>query len=141
MVNLNQAIEKDPTNKLFHYIKGYIIQTETKNLEEARAAYAKAIEIDPDYVEPLYMSGLTYVESANAITEKMNALKLNETSKYNALQKEQNGQFEKALPFFEKAHSIDPKDKDTLNALKEVYYKLKMYEKAKTIQAEIDALG
>lgn len=141
LINLNKAIEKDPSNKLFHYIKGYIIQTETKNLVDARAAYAKAIEIDPEYVEPLYMSGLTYVESANAITEKMNALKLNETTKYNALQKEQNGEFEKALPFFEKAHTIDPKDKDTLNALKEVYYKLKMYQKAKDIQAEIDALG
>ncbi|WP_417602504.1 hypothetical protein [Owenweeksia hongkongensis] len=140
LVNLNKAIEKDPSNKLFQYIKGYIIQTETKDLEKARAAYAKAIELDPNYVEPLYMSGLTYVEEANAITEKMNALKLNETSKYNALQKEQNAQFEKALPFFEKAHTVDPKDKDTLSALKEVYYKLKMYEKAKTIQAEIEAL-
>ena len=141
LVNLNQAIEKDPNNKLFHYIKGYIIQTELKDLDQARAAYAKAIEIDPEYIEPLYMTGLTYVESANAITEKMNALKLNETSKYNALQKEQNGEFEKALPFFEKAHGIDPADKDTLNALKEVYYKLKKYEKAKEIQAELDALG
>lgn len=141
LVNLNQAIEKDPGNKLFHYIKGYIIQTELKDLDAARAAYAKAIEIDAEYIEPLYMSGLTYVESANAITEKMNALKLNETSKYNALQKEQNGEFEKALPFFEKAHNIDATDKDTLNALKEVYYKLKKYEKAKEIQAQIDALG
>ena len=141
LVNLNQAIEKDPSNKLFHYIKGYIIQTETKDLEKARAAYAKAIEIDPEYIEPLYMTGLTYVEGANKITEKMNALKLNETSKYDALQKEQNAEFAKALPFFEKAHSIDATDKDTLNALKEVYYKLKKYEKAKEIQAELDALG
>lgn len=141
LVNLNQAIEKDPDNKLFHYIKGYIIQTEIKDLDKARAAYAKAIEIDSGYIEPLYMTGLSYVEGANKITEKMNALKLNETKKYDALQKEQNAEFEKALPYFEKAHTIDPSDKDTLNALKEVYYKLKMYEKAKEIQAELDALG
>lgn len=137
LVNLNQAIEKDPENKLFYYIKGFILQTEVKDQEKAMEAYAKASELDPTYIEPLYMQGLIHVDRANALSEKINKLGLNEKGKYNSLMEEQKEEFQKALPFFEKVYAIDPKDEDTLKALKEVYYKLKMYEDAKRVNQEL----
>ncbi len=140
MVNLNQAMEADPTNYLYPYLIGYIYQTDLKDYTKANEYYDKAIAINPDKIEPQYMKGLIYVDQANTITEKMNKLKLNETTKYNQYQKEQKEMFEKALPFFERAREIDPKDVDTMKALKEVYYKLKMYEKAQELQKEIDAV-
>ncbi len=139
MVNLEQAMVTDPTNELYPYLQGYIYQTEVKDLEKAKAAYAKAIAINPDKIEAQYMSGLIYVDKANEITEKMNKLSLNEKSKYDKLQTEQQEAFKNALPFFVKAREIDPKDMDTLKALKEVYYKLKMYQEAKEVQGVIDA--
>ncbi len=139
MVNLEQAMKTDPDNELYPYLQGYIYQTEVKDYVKARESYDKAIAINPDKIESQYMSGLIYVDKANEITEKMNSLSLNEKSKYDKLQKEQQEAFSKALPYFEKAREIDPKDLDTLKALKEVYYKLKMYEKAKEVQAEIQA--
>lgn len=141
MVNLEQAMEDDTTNALYPYLQGYIYQTEVKDLEKAKAGYMRAIELDPDYIEPQYMMGLIYVDKANEITEEMNSLNLNETKKYDALKKKQEEAFKNALPYFEKAREIDPNDMDTLRALKEVYYKLKMYEKAKEVQAKIDAKG
>jgi tetratricopeptide (TPR) repeat protein len=141
MVNLEQAMTADPTNDLYPYLQGYIYQTEVKDYEKAKAAYQKAIAINPDKIEPQYMSGLLFVDKANAITEKMNGLNLNEKSKYDKLQKEQQEAFKNALPYFEKAREIDPNDMDTLKALKEVYYKLKMYQEAKDVQAKIDAKG
>jgi tetratricopeptide (TPR) repeat protein len=139
MVNLEQAMITDPNNELYPYLQGYIYQTEVKDYDKAKAAYAKAIAINPDKIEAQYMTGLLYVDKANEITEIMNGLKLNEKAKYDKLQKEQQEAFSNALPFFVKAREIDPKDMDTLKALKEVYYKLKMYQEAKEVQAVIDA--
>lgn len=139
LVNLEQAMITDPTNELYPYLQGYIYQTDLKNYDKAKAAYAKAIAINPDKIEAQYMTGLIYVDKANEITEKMNALKLNEKAKYDKYQTEQQEAFKNALPFFVKAREIDPKDMDTLKALKEVYYKLKMYQEAKEVQAVIDA--
>lgn len=130
MKNLDLALQQDPDNKMFYYIKGFIYQTEVKDLDKALEAYAKALEIDPSYMEVLYMSGLVHVDKANAITEKMNKLGLNEKKKYDALKAEQKAAFEKALPMFEKAHEVNPDDMDTIKALKEVYYKLGMAEKS-----------
>ncbi len=139
MVNLEQAMINDPTNDLYPYLQGFFYHTEIKDYEKAKAAYKKAIALNPDKIEAQYMSGLIYVDRANAIAEEINGLKLNETAKYEKLQKEQQEAFKSALPFFEKARQIDPKDIDTLKALKEVYYKLKMYEEAKEVQAAIEA--
>ena len=140
MVNLDLAISKDPQSKLLYYIKGNILQTSMKDMDGARAAYAKAIEIDENYTDPIYMSGLIHIDAANAYTEKMNALSLNENKKYKELQAKQKTEFEQALPYFEKVYAINAKDLDTLRALKEVYYKLKMREKQMKIMQEIAAL-
>src|SRR5690606_1639884 len=89
MVNLDQAIAGDAENPLYPYLKGFIYQTSMKDYDKAKAAYEKALAIDPDYIEALYMSGLLHVDRANELTEEMNSLKLNETTKYNKLQAEQ----------------------------------------------------
>ncbi len=141
LVNLEAAIVKDPNSKMLHYIMGFIYQTDIKDAEKAVVAYDKAIALDEDYMDPIYMRGLIHVEKANAFTEDMNKLGFNETTKYNAFKKKQDAEFKLALPYFEKAHSLEPKDEDTLKALKEVYYKLKMYQEAKDTQAKLDGLG
>lgn len=138
MVNLNQAISDDPENPLFYYIKGYILQTSMDSAEAAREAYKKAIAKDENYVEAIYMMGLTYVDEANALTARINELPLNAKSKYDKLKAQQEESFKKAMDYFKQARKADPDDLDTMKALKEVYYKLKMYEEAKTLQAEID---
>lgn len=145
LVNLDAAIAKkpnDPSNKTVYYIKGYILHTHVKNTDEAEKAYAKAIELSNDYVEPLYMNGLIYIEKANAISGKMNKLGISasDTKKHDAYKAEQKLIFAKALPYFEKVYAIDSKDLDTLKALKEVYYKLNMREKQMKIIGEINAV-
>ena len=141
LVNLDQAIAQDPENKLFYYIKGYILQTSMNDVSAARDAYKLSIEKDPNYLEPQYMTGLSYIDEANKLSEEMNALPLNATSKYKELKAKQEDAFKSALPYFEAARDINPQDADTLNALKEVYYKLKKPEEAMKVQEAIDALG
>lgn len=139
--NLDLAIQSDPTNPLFPYVKGVIQQTEMKNNEGAMASYEQALAINPDYFDALYMKGVIYVEKANAYTEEMNKLPLNATKKYNALKEEQKKVFQEALPYFEKAYAQKDYDADVLRALKEVYYKLEMNEKSMEMNKKLQALS
>ena len=49
--------------------------------------------------------------------------------------------FDKALPYFEKAESLEPKDKNTLIALKEIYAKKSEFDKSNAYKAKLEALG
>ncbi|KFD39406.1 tetratricopeptide repeat protein [Schleiferia thermophila] len=128
--NLRLSLQNDPNNKLFWFIMGTIYHTEMNDLKQAEEAYNKALELDENYADVLYMKGLIYVSRANDIIEQMNKLNINETKKYEKLKAEQLEMFKKALPLFERAFDINPKDKDTIKALREVYYKTGNAQKA-----------
>ncbi len=141
MRNLDQAIAQEPTNPLFYYVKGFILQTNLKKDEEAISAYDKAIELNPTYLDALYMKGTLYVNRANMMSEEMNKLPLSATKKYNQLKADQTKEFEMALPLFERAHQAEPKDTETIKALKEVYYRLGKAEKSKEMDNLLKTLN
>ncbi len=131
LANLDKAIATDPQNAVMYYNKGVILQTEMNRTGSALEAYKKTLEIDPDYTDALYMSSIIYIDSANAIGDKMNELPLNATKKYNALEAQQKEVFTVALPFLEKAYEKNKDDEQVRNALMQVYRALRMYDKAK----------
>lgn len=136
LANLDAAIAQDPKNVVMHYNKGVILQTEMKDVSAALAAYQKALEIDSMYADALYMSSIIYIDSANAIGDRMNDLPLNATTKYKKLEKEQKNVFKVALPYLTKARAANPTDEQVKNALMQVYRALKMYDKAKALMEE-----
>ncbi len=52
-----------------------------------------------------------------------------------------DGYFDKALPYFLKAEENNPKDYNTLIALKEIYAKKNDLETSQAYKSKIDALG
>lgn len=108
------------------------------NNDKAMDAYKKAIELDPDYFDPNYNLGALYVNKAAEIQEKMNALPLDAVDEYNAKKIEMEDFLKQALPYLEKADEIQPDDQYTLNSLKEIYSRLKMYDKVKEINARLE---
>ena len=81
LANLDEAIEKNPTKGIYHFVKGNILQTELKDLDAALTEYKRAVELDSTLSDAMYMCGLVYIDRANEITEQMNNLGLNETRK------------------------------------------------------------
>jgi hypothetical protein len=49
--------------------------------------------------------------------------------------------FAKAQPFFQQAETINPKDLNTLIALREIYARQENYPKVDEYKAKIEALG
>ncbi len=139
---LDLAIEKDPNNPVYYYVKGFILQTEVKNNDEALAAYAKAVELDPENFDCWFMSGVVWYDQGKAALDEMNQLGMSkaEQKKYEELKKVKNEKFEKSIPYFEKAHEINPQDLETVKALWEVYRQLRNPEKTMEYKEKMDAL-
>ena len=141
LANLDEAIEKNPTKGIYHFVKGNILQTELKDLDAALTEYKRAVELDSTLSDAMYMCGLVYIDRANEITEQMNNLGLNETRKYNALKDKQKGVFEESLQYFEKSYEMNPNDLDIVRALMEVYRKVGDYQKSMDMKAVIESAG
>ena len=150
MENLNKAMEIDPDNPTIFFAVGSIIDKEvlgdtTKTtevrmnaFERAKNAYETAIEINPEYFDPIYNIGAMYVNRAASISEEANQLPLEEQEEYERLTAEADSLLKVSLPYLEKAHEIMPDDLNTLIALKEIYTRLNMMEQLQEINAKLE---
>jgi tetratricopeptide (TPR) repeat protein len=155
---LENAMELEPDNASIVTTLGNIYdqqyQTALEGDDEAKtqelfdkayAAYEKALAIAPGDFAATYSLGALYYNKAASVSKQVNILaedySKEGTKKYEAAKEEMNKLFEQALPFFEKAEKIEPNDKNTLIALKEIYARQNDFEKSNAYKAKIDALG
>lgn len=135
---LETAIEKEPENLTLYITMGSVYdnlyQREFKagNLEESQKYFDKALDYynqtlakDPKDFDAQYSIGALYYNRAANMTAELNEL-ANDFSKegmkkYEAKKVEIFAEFDKALPFFQKAESLNPNSMNTLIALKEIY--------------------
>ena len=140
---LAQAIEKDPKNKTYYFAQGSLYDKLNKQ-QEARTSYEKAIELDPEYFDPWFNIGTQVYNQAVEISKAANDIPMNKQKEYDAAIKSAFDKMNESVPFFEKAHAINPKDVYTMQALKECYYKLQSthpeyVDKYKTIKEELES--
>lgn len=135
LANLDQALANDPNNAVLHFAKGTVLEN-LKKTDDAIASYKKAIEVDANYYDANFNLGAFFF---NAGADKINAandLPLSEAKKYEAYKAEAKVEFEKAVPYVEKAHELKPEDVDTGNMLIKLYTHTGQYDKAKEIKAK-----
>jgi len=135
---LEKAIEKEPTNPSLYstlgnvydnlYQKELAAGNEAKSTEYFDAAfmnYKKALELKPGFFDAVYSIGALYYNRAAATTTAMNALADDYSKaglkKYEGLRATMISQFDEALPFFKQAEALNPSDRNTLIALKEIF--------------------
>ncbi|MBN1338513.1 MAG: hypothetical protein JXA03_04270 [Bacteroidales bacterium] len=147
--NLNVAMELDKTNPTIYFAAGSIIDkqivsdtTKTDDVREtafkqAEDAYLKAIELNPEYFDAIYNLGALYYNKSLTYINAATRLPLEAVEEYNRMTNEYRNLMQKALPYLEKAHAIDPTDMSTMIALKEIYVRLNMNEKRKEIEEKL----
>ncbi len=116
--------------------------TKTKEVREdsflkAAAAYKKSVELKPDYFDPNYNMGALYVNKAAAVIEVANKLPLSEQKEFDRLKAEADEYLRNSIPYLEKAHELQPKDRSTLASLKEIYTRLNMLDKLKDVNTKL----
>jgi tetratricopeptide (TPR) repeat protein len=100
---------------------------------KAEEYYRRATEVKPDFFEAYYNIGAIYNNKAAQLTQAANNLPLDQVDEYNKLIDEANKSLEEAMPYLEKALEINPEDQLTIQALKEVYTRLKMNDKLESL--------
>ena len=132
LVTFDKAISNEPLNASLYYNRGLIydklsskegIDKEKKKANQVAAAkdYQKAFDIDPSFFDAVYNLGAMYYNIGVEWNNKASNFGLNENDKYEEASKNANDFFMKARPALEKAHSLDPTDKNTMASLIKIY--------------------
>ena len=137
---LEKGIAADPTNASLHYAKGTIYDTDSlmQDKDKALLAYQKTVELDSTNFDAYYNMGAIYYNKGAAKNDEANDVDPDDFKKYKAVKKEADVFFKQALPYLEKAHSINPKDMATMQSLKLIYYRTGDLEKSNAMKAEIE---
>lgn len=152
---LKEAIAKEPSNLSLYTTLGNVYDNlfqqekdaakKQQYFDDAKHYYGKALEMNPDFFDAVYSIGALYYNKAAEQTQLLQELAEDYTSagikKYQAKQKEVNEIFKEALPYFQRADSLNPKDKNTLIALKEIHARLNELDKSNEYKERLDALN
>lgn len=126
----NLANPKDATGKELDKPKNY-----TELIASAEADYKKAVEIKVDYFDALYNLGALYNNQGVAISKM--ADKITDQKKYDAELAKAATAFNNAMPVLEKALEVNPTDKNTMYALKQIYSRTQQLDKLKAINEKL----
>jgi len=133
---LTAAIAADPSNPQYYDVMGRVYESGLKDYENAEKYFSKALEVDPTYADALSNLGRVYYNQG--VNKQGEANMINDSKKYQeeiAVAKEY---FNKALPYFEKAHEMKPDEMEYMIALRGIYYNLNMGDKLDVIEAKMN---
>lgn len=153
---LKKAIELDSNNVTVYTTLGSVYdQLHAKAFEDgdetkaneyfdlALKYFNKATQKDENNFDAIYSIGALYYNSAANYTKEINKY-ANDfsdagTKKYDQLKADMLAEFDKALPYFEKAYSKNNNDLGVLQALSEIYARKDMLVKSKEYREKLNA--
>jgi hypothetical protein len=131
---IDQAIKQDTTSAVLLNLKGRI--TEEKDKNGAIVLYKKAVSLDPSFSDALGNLGRIYYN--DAVEELARVNNIRDDKKYKTEKAKLKAKFELPLPYFEKAYSVNPNERDFVIALRGIYYNLGMEAKYKEMEARLN---
>ena len=129
---LVKAIDMNPTEPTLYYNVG-VMNMQQKNTDEAIKYFKKAVELDPNYADAYNNIGAAIIDKAAPIIDEMNK-SLTDFDKYDQLQKKQFDVYREAVPYYEKAYQLNPKNISTVQTLMGLYENLDMKDKLEAIK-------
>lgn len=136
---LDLAIQKQPDNVSYYTAKGATLERLGRE-EEAVDVYKQAIAKDENQYTSYYNLGVIYYNRGVNVLNDAAQLPPSATTEYDQQIEKGNEFLKLALPYIEKAYSIDSTEVAILESLRLIYYRLKMTEKYNDINAKIQNL-
>jgi hypothetical protein len=135
---LKEGIKKEPNNPSIVFTLGNVYDQLSKKAStdgdeakakayeaEAMTYYNKTLDMDSKNVDAIYSIGANFYNKAAELTKELQKLGSDMSKagmkKYDEKEKEVLAAFDKALPYFQRAESVNPNDQNTLIALKEIF--------------------
>tara|TARA_R110000868_G_scaffold358814_3_gene620539 strand:- start:4810 stop:6063 length:1254 start_codon:yes stop_codon:yes gene_type:complete len=138
---LELATTKDPKNPELQYNLG-VIAAESEQLDQARAYYEKAIELDAKYINAYINLASLILNQEQTIIEEMNNLGSSKADniRYDELRDKRQNLYKDAIPYLEKALDIDTKNISAAKTLMNIFSVTGETEKFKAMKAKVEAL-
>ncbi len=121
---IDNLLKEQPENVDLWFGRGRVFYA-LKNYEESIASFHKVVELAPEVYEGNYFLGVFYVYKAEQELNNLNQKQYSSQTDYEEDLKVVNAIYKEALPWFEKAHQINPKDPNSLELLKSIYFRLR----------------
>lgn len=168
LITLKNAIDKEiaggNADANYYYIRGYVYdqigngaiddngknivgekEKDTAMMRKAEMDYIKSIELDPNNLNSIYNLGTLYTNFGNYWNKKATNLPYSATELYAKYRTFENGYFEKAIQYYERADGFsDLTDEERINMYRDMmqlYAKQKNLAKRKEMSAKIRALN
>ncbi len=132
---LAKAIEREPNVAQYHHIKGNLDEN-LGNYDAALADFDEALRCDPNLADAMAGKGRVYYNQAVKLNEA--AALIQDNKAYKKALEEMNSVFRQSLPFFEKAHEMEPENRDYMIVLKGLYYRFHDDAKYEAIVEEMN---
>ena len=136
--------EKFTEQPVYYFILGTIYgnrESELYNLDKALEYYEKAIKENDKYADAYYNAGALLIDKASEIYDEANKKDPSEYANFkaylaatDAMSAEAKSYDERALPYVEKTYELSPDDPAVKQALRGIYTRLKMMDKAKGLE-------
>jgi tetratricopeptide (TPR) repeat protein len=135
------AVQRDPKNKIFHYAFGVFL-LKKEDYPAAIEQFTKTLEIDPNYADASYNTGVAYLNWGVSIkaagdkaseAQKKGAKPIKEDTSYKE-------KFKQALPFLEQGVQYRPDDAALWTQLARLYAILNMPDKSRAAFEKADKL-
>lgn len=117
---INTAIASTPDNELLYYTQGLIYKDKKQN-DKAEIAYKKVLELKPDHSDANFELGVLYFNRGVEWNNKASNLPLSDTKKVKEYDEKANSDFKNSIPYFEKAHELNPNDISIIQSLMKAY--------------------
>jgi clan AA aspartic protease (TIGR02281 family) len=133
---IEEAIKMDSTRADLYSILGNMYDQESLNEKrpkkdrdaskaKALLSYKKALSLDPNNLESCFNLGVYYFNRGAEILKKVNQLDINTYQKSGKkMEGDALSEFKLALPYFESAYLLKPKDEGVINSLKNTYERI-----------------
>lgn len=134
----DELVKVAPGNKIAWYARGCVRMDTFHEYAAAREDFDKAIELDEYFMEALLNKGVSYVNELISLDLNTDT----RSAEYKQTLETAHSYYKQALPLFEKVQALVP-DRPNLwaNQLRNIYYNLEMNDKAKEMEAVVDAMG
>jgi tetratricopeptide (TPR) repeat protein len=130
---LQEAQKAQPENASLFFVEGNLYEklyeaTSKENKDyfnSATESYKKSLSIDPNYFGGYYGLAALIFNEGVYYNEKANAVPASDEAEYQRLLGIANEHFKSALPYFQKAYELDPKEKAVIQALKDINFRFR----------------
>jgi len=149
--SLNTAINANPNNVNLFLARGNVHDniathlmhaTDTEkqkkwetSVNAAETDYLKVLALDSNNYYALFNLGILYFNKGVILNNKANDI--TDNLKFKAMNTQANDNFKKSMPLLEKALKQQPDDRNLMVALKQVYARLELTDKQKTMDEKL----